>query len=72
MRQLLDRAHEVHCEVLPEVWTKRGEHSRFQKGSALDFLEQNLYRYNRNQWSGDPEGELSVRVTVNPQESCGR
>ena len=68
VRQLLDRAHEVHCEVLPEVWTKRGEHSRFQKGSALDFLEQNLYRYNRNQWSGDPEGELSVRVTVNPQE----
>ena len=68
VRQLLDRAHEVHCEVLPEIWTKRGEHSRFQNGSALDFLEQNLYRYNRNQWSGDPERELSVRVMVNPQE----
>lgn len=68
VRQLLDRAQEVHCEVLPEVWARRGEHSRFRKGSALDFLEQHLYRYDKEQWERTPDDELSIRVMVNPQE----
>lgn len=68
VRQLMDRAQDARCQVLPEIWTRRSGHSRFAKGSALDFLEQNLYRYGKEQWNGTPGEELSIRVAVNPQE----
>lgn len=65
--QLLESASQVRCELLPEIVVRRGEYGRFQKGSALDFLEQNLYRYQRKTWAGKPEG-ISIRVMTNPQE----
>lgn len=67
VRQLSERAREVRCEILPEVWIRRDGRGRFPKGSALDFLEQNLYRYGKKQWDGEPGG-ISVQVMTNPQE----
>ncbi|MCI5648956.1 MAG: helicase-exonuclease AddAB subunit AddB [Fusicatenibacter sp.] len=67
VRQLTDAALEAKCELLSEIRVKRSEKSRFRPGSALDYLEQNLFRYKTKPYCGEQQ-EIYLRVMRNPRE----
>ena len=47
VQQLMKAADEAGCPVEPEIWVRRSGHGRFQPGSRMDQLEQNLFRYGK-------------------------
>ncbi|MDD7739736.1 MAG: helicase-exonuclease AddAB subunit AddB [Lachnospiraceae bacterium] len=67
VQQLVEAAREAQCEILQEIWVKRSKKSRFCPGSALDYLEQNLFRYHTKPYAGTQQ-EIFLRVMKNPRE----
>lgn len=52
-------------EILPEIRVSAGEKSRFGSSKALAFLEQNLFRFNRNTYEENQE-EIRIVKAKNP------
>ncbi len=44
------------------IWVKAGAESRFAKAPALNFLEQNLFRYHRGAYNEETEGGADFSV----------
>ena len=53
--------------VLKEVWCDNRPAWRFKESPQLDFLEQNLYRYNGKIWKNDPQ-DIQIFRGKNPAE----
>lgn len=49
------------------IWIRPGEHSRFAKSPALEFLEQNLFRY-RKETYGKAQEEIALFCAGSPQK----
>lgn len=62
---LYKMAAEEHIEVLPEIWVKVGEKSRFGKVQSLTFLEKNLFRYKRAVFEKEQD-EIRILSAKNP------
>lgn len=60
-------AEEHHIPVLKEVWCDNRPAWRFKESPQLDFLEQNLYRYNGKIWKNDPQ-DIQIFRGKNPAE----
>lgn len=48
------------------IWVKAGAESRFAKASALNFLEQNLFRYHRGAYN-EEQKEVQIFQAGNPE-----
>lgn len=59
-------AEEHHIPVLKEVWCDNRPAWRFKESPQLDFLEQNLYRYNGKIW------KMILRTFRSSGEKSGR
>ena len=65
--RLRKMAEEHHIPVLKEVWCDNRPAWRFKESPQLDFLEQNLYRYNGKIWKNDPQ-DIQIFRGKNPAE----
>ena len=63
---LMRLAEEVQVKTERPVWVHPGEKSRFQEGTALHFLERNLFRLRRAEFAGE-QREISLHVLKNPE-----
>lgn len=63
---LMRLAEEVQVKTEQPVWVHPGEKSRFQEGTALHFLERNLFRLRRAEFAGEQK-EISLHVLKNPE-----
>ncbi len=52
---LCQLADEANTEILPEIWLQPVDHWRFSQAPALNFLEQNLFRYRRGEYRKEQE-----------------
>ena len=57
IQQLMKAADEAGCPVEPEIWVRRSGYGRFQSGSMMDQLEQNLFRYGIRRIVGTEAGK---------------
>lgn len=58
-------------EILPEIWVKAGEHSRFGKNEPLAFMEQNLFRFNRKVYDKEQHA-IHIMRAKNPLREVQR
>ena len=72
--QLFYMSHKMICnlaeltkEIDEPVWIKPGKNSRFSDSLALDFLEQNLFRYRKNVFQGEQK-EIALFSAGSPEK----
>ena len=57
---------ELTKDMEEPLWVKPGEHSRFAKAPALNFLEQNLFRYRKETYEKEQE-EVAIFCAGSPK-----
>ncbi|MDD3218214.1 MAG: helicase-exonuclease AddAB subunit AddB [Lachnospiraceae bacterium] len=67
IQKLSKMAMEERVEILPEIWIKPGEKSRFAQAPALAFLEEHLFRYG-NQAYPKEQDEVGIFYARTPKE----
>lgn len=66
-RQLVQAAKAAHSEILPVRTVYRSGKGRFAENPAMDFLEQNLFRFSAGKWEGKQEA-IRIHRMSSPRE----
>lgn len=67
IQQLEQMAKEEKVEILQNLFIRPGEKSRFSHSPALNFLEQNLFRYKTSSYE-EEQKEIQIFSALNPHE----
>lgn len=71
VRHLTKLAKERRVEKLEDIWMKGRPAFRFLESAELDYLEQNLFRYRRDQYEEPMSGQIRLCPAANPAAEVG-